>query len=232
MVSSHGPKEPHGRFSEVCVYRAVTVTVTANSRVRLLCNFLKSCTLHCPTINANQPRSQSTSQPNIPLNNTTLSSRSLAIGLALSRLPPFKESRVAASPSSTPLSEAGLVAYGFATYYRSLVFRRRCSRVETLGGNVYEKQALWQRGDRGGVRRGHRNSEGLGGLLGKGSHDASESSCISRFTQTILALSGGRTSKASVRDTRHNATRRDVLQGQEIVQPTTVEQESFLTWKV
>jgi hypothetical protein len=64
-------------------------------------------------------------------------------------------------------------------------------------------------------------------------HTARPNPCPSHVSlRQLLALSGGRTSKASVRDTGRNATTRSVFQRQEIVQPTTVEQESFSTWKV
>jgi len=94
-------------------------------------------------------------------------------------------------------------------------------------------RVLCQFGDRGEVRKGYRDSERRRRFLGRESRGASELLSIPHFIRDDhLFYDWKGELKTSVRETERNAVTWGVFPGQEIVQSTIIEQESFLTWKV
>lgn len=126
-----------GDFGVTC-YRVVTVTVTAQSRV---------CRVH--------------SRPNTFLDDTTVSLWSLAVEFTLFRVAAFQK---VVSSLPTPLSEG---KHGVLSACSQL--SKPClPMMIQLGGDFGRKRVrasrsrvLWQRGDRGEVRRGHQVKGGV-----------------------------------------------------------------------
>lgn len=94
-------------------------------------------------------------------------------------------------------------------------------------------RVLRQRNDRGEAREGYWDCEWRRGFFGRepcGTLEELPSTLCIPSDATTYRWKGEL--KTSVQDTERNAVTWGVFPGQEIVQSTIIEQESFLTWKV